>query len=140
MLFIPKQDIEHVQYVAFHVQVINSDLFQTKTGLHLLHHINNQAINLAQISYTGLCLVILTVGTLLNFHTGRHLMKILTKLFRLQLTVLMITWIHWFKQEIYGAINTRYLTTMGYYVIKFLPESYILQEDTPCYVQISTCG
>ena len=30
----------------------------------------------------------------------------------------------------YGAINTRDKTTMGYYVIKFMPESYTLQEDT----------
>ena len=29
----------------------------------------------------------------------------------------------------YGAINTAYPTTMGYYVFKFLPEQYILQDN-----------
>ena len=30
----------------------------------------------------------------------------------------------------YGAINTTYTTTMGYYVIKLFSETYTLQEDT----------
>ena len=38
----------------------------------------------------------------------------------------------------HGAINTTYITTMGYYVIKLLPESFTLQEDTTCDGQIST--
>ena len=32
----------------------------------------------------------------------------------------------------YGAINTTYTTTMGYYVTKFLSEAYTLQECTTC--------
>ena len=37
----------------------------------------------------------------------------------------------------YGAINSVYRTTMGYYVIKYLPEIYILQEDQTICGQVS---
>ena len=40
----------------------------------------------------------------------------------------------------YGAINTTYTTTMGYYVIKLLSESYTLQEDTTCNRKIGIAG
>ena len=40
----------------------------------------------------------------------------------------------------YGTINTTDTTTMGYYVIKCMSESYILQEETTCDGQISTSG
>ena len=40
----------------------------------------------------------------------------------------------------YYAINTIYSTTMGYYVIKFLSESYTLQEGTTYSGRISTSG
>ena len=39
----------------------------------------------------------------------------------------------------YGAIITKNIATMGYYIIKFLSESYTLQEDTTCDIQIRTC-
>ena len=40
----------------------------------------------------------------------------------------------------YGAINTTDTSTIGYYVIKFMPEPYTLQEETMCDGQISTGG
>ena len=40
----------------------------------------------------------------------------------------------------YGAINKKDTITMGYYVIKIFSESYTLQEDTTCYVKVSTSG
>ena len=40
----------------------------------------------------------------------------------------------------YGAINTIDTTTMGYYVIKFVSESYTLQEETTCDVIIINSG
>ena len=40
----------------------------------------------------------------------------------------------------YGAINTTDTTTMGYCVLKFMSESYTLEEETTCYGKISTTG
>ena len=40
----------------------------------------------------------------------------------------------------YGAINTTYTSTIGYYVIKFTSELYTLQEETKCDVKTSTTG
>ena len=40
----------------------------------------------------------------------------------------------------YGYINTTGTSTMGYYVIKFVSETYTLQEDTTCEVQIISSG
>ena len=40
----------------------------------------------------------------------------------------------------YGAINMTDTVTMGYYVIKFMSELYILQEEIMCNLQISTAG
>ena len=40
----------------------------------------------------------------------------------------------------YGAINTTYSTTMGYYAIEFVSEEYSQQEDTTSDVQISTAS
>ena len=40
----------------------------------------------------------------------------------------------------YGSTNTRDYTTMNYYVIQFVSETYTLQEGTTCDVQISTSG
>ena len=40
----------------------------------------------------------------------------------------------------YGAINTIDTTTMGYYVIKFVSDSYTLQEETTCDVIIINSG
>ena len=40
----------------------------------------------------------------------------------------------------YDDINTTDTTTMTYYVIKFLSESYTLQEDTMCDGKISNSG
>ena len=40
----------------------------------------------------------------------------------------------------YGAINTIYITTMDYYVIKSLSEAYKLEEVTSCDRQIRTSG
>ena len=40
----------------------------------------------------------------------------------------------------YGTINKRDTSTMGYYVIKFVSESYTWQDDTICYGQISSAG
>ena len=39
-----------------------------------------------------------------------------------------------------GAINTIDITTMGYYVIKFISEAFILQEETTYDGQINTAG
>ena len=36
----------------------------------------------------------------------------------------------------YGVINTTDTTTMGYYVINFIPEAYTMQYDTICDGQI----
>ena len=38
------------------------------------------------------------------------------------------------------SVNTTYITTISYYVIKFLSEAYTLQEDTTCYGKINTSG
>ena len=40
----------------------------------------------------------------------------------------------------YGAIYKKDMNTMGYYVIKFLTETYTLQEDTYYNGKISTSG
>ena len=40
----------------------------------------------------------------------------------------------------YGAINKTNTSTMGYYVIKLVPESYKVQKRTMCDGQISTAG
>ena len=40
----------------------------------------------------------------------------------------------------YSAINTTYTSTMGYYVIKFMSETYILEEEKMCDGKISTSG
>ena len=39
-----------------------------------------------------------------------------------------------------GAISKKNATTMGYYVIQKKSESYTLQEDKACNVQIRTSG
>ena len=38
------------------------------------------------------------------------------------------------------AINTTDTSTMGYYVIKFMPETYALQEEKHCDGKINTSG
>ena len=45
-----------------------------------------------------------------------------------------------FQSGKYGAMNTTYTSTMGYYLIKFLSEAYTLQDDTKCNGQIISAG
>ena len=40
----------------------------------------------------------------------------------------------------YGAVNTTYTTTMGYYVIKLISEAYALREETTCDRKIGSAG
>ena len=40
----------------------------------------------------------------------------------------------------YDSINSKNISTMGYYVIKFLPEAYTLQDDTKYDGKISIGG
>ena len=40
----------------------------------------------------------------------------------------------------YGTTNTSYPTTIGYYVVKYVMDAYILQEETKCDGKISTDG
>ena len=40
----------------------------------------------------------------------------------------------------YGSINTTGTSTMGYYVINFVSDSYTLQDYTTCEGQISSAG
>ena len=40
----------------------------------------------------------------------------------------------------YSAINTTYTSIMGYYVIKFMSETYTPQEEIMCDEKISTAG
>ena len=44
------------------------------------------------------------------------------------------------KSSKYGATNTTDITTMGYYLIRFVSETYNLQDDTTCDRQISAAG
>ena len=44
------------------------------------------------------------------------------------------------KDGKYGAINTVDPTTMGYYVVKFLPEPYTLQDDRKIDKQVIKLG
>ena len=41
------------------------------------------------------------------------------------------------KSGEYGSTITTYSTTMVYYVIKFVPEAYTLQDDTTCDKKLS---
>ena len=45
-----------------------------------------------------------------------------------------------FQSGKYGAMNTTYTSTMGYYLIKFLSEAYTLHDDTTCDIQISSAS
>ena len=40
----------------------------------------------------------------------------------------------------FGAMNTPYPKTIGYYVVKYVSDSYTLQGDTTCDCQIITAG
>ena len=42
------------------------------------------------------------------------------------------------KYLVYGTMNTTYASTLIFYVVKYISEDYILQEDTTCYGEIST--
>ena len=45
-----------------------------------------------------------------------------------------------FESGNYGAINTTYTATNGFYVIMFTSEAYILQDNTKIYGKIITAG
>ena len=128
-----------MQYVASPVRVRNVLQCLIKPGLQVDHHINSHNINLSNISQTGLCWVILTIRTSLNFCIGRHLVNML-KIYQFLLGSISDRMAALVQTGKYGDINTTYTTKMGYYVINFLSESYTPQEDTTCDRQISTSG
>ena len=89
--------MEHVKYVVFLGLLFHALLRLTNPGFQVFYHSNNLDINPSNILHTGLCWVILTIGTLYNYHIRQHPLNILTKLIKLYYIASVITWMNRYK-------------------------------------------